>query len=140
MRRYETIYILRPNMSETEISSIIDNTTAILTSNGGTTIQLDKWGMRKLAYEIKKESLGYYVYCDYTANPAECAEMERKFRIDDSVLKYMTVKLNKDISSEEVAAVMAEIESRDAANAAAADEENAEAAVDSQDQADSAAE
>jgi small subunit ribosomal protein S6 len=119
MRRYETIYILRPNLSENEISTIIDNTTAILTSNGGAIIQLDKWGMRKLAYEIKKETLGYYVYCDYATNPAEGAEMERKFRIDDAVLKYMTIKLNDDISSDEVTTAISDIETRKAARSAA---------------------
>ena len=129
MRRYETIYILRPNLSESEISTIIDNTSAILESNGGAVINLDKWGMRKLAYEIKKEAQGYYVFCDYASNPAEVAEMERKFRIDDAVLKYLTIKLDHDIDAGGVQAARQEIEDEQAARAAEA--EAAEEASDS---------
>ena len=69
MRRYETIYILRPNLGEEEISTVIENTNAIVQQEKGTIIELNKWGMKKLAYLIKKESLGYYVYCDYAGTP-----------------------------------------------------------------------
>ncbi len=101
MRRYETIYILRPTLAEEQINTLIENTTNIIQSDNGQIIALDKWGMKKLSYPIKKESLGYYVYCDFAGTPDAVAEMERKFRIDDSVLRYLTVKLSDEITQEE---------------------------------------
>lgn len=67
MRRYETTYILRPNLGEDQFTEVIDRTNAIVKNDGGAIINLDRWGTRKLAYEIKKETLGYYVYFDYAA-------------------------------------------------------------------------
>jgi small subunit ribosomal protein S6 len=123
MRRYETICILRPTLSEEQISTLIDNTTNIITSDNGQIIELDKWGMKKLSYLIKKESLGYYIYYDFAGSPEAVAEMERKFRIDDSVLRYLTVKTSEAITAEEVAKETAELADRKAA-AALASEEN----------------
>ncbi len=119
MRRYETIYILRPTLSEDEINSIIEGTNAILGTDAGQIITLDKWGLRKLAYLIKKESQGYYVFCDYATSPANVSEMERKFRIDDNVMKYMTVKLADSITEEGIEAARGEHEAAKAAKAAA---------------------
>jgi small subunit ribosomal protein S6 len=110
MRRYETIYILRPTMSEDEVTTLIDSTNAVLATDGGQVISLDKWGLRTLAYEVKKESQGYYVYCDYATDPANVTEIERKFRIDDSVMKYMTVKLADSIDEEGIVAARGEYE------------------------------
>lgn len=124
MRRYETIYILRPNLGEEEINTIIDNTNAIILNEGGTIIQLDRWGLRKFAYLIKKESQGTYILCDYATEPAAVFEMERKFRIDDSVLKYMTVKLADDITAEKIEQAKVDIATRKAAKESGESEEN----------------
>ncbi|HIP38181.1 MAG TPA: 30S ribosomal protein S6 [Desulfocapsa sulfexigens] len=124
MRRYETIYILRPTMSEEEVNAVIENTNAILTTDGGQVISLDKWGLRTLAYLIKKESQGYYVFCDYATAPANVSEMERKFRIDEAVMKYMTIKLADSITDEGIDAARGEYEAAIAAAAEA--EEDAE--------------
>lgn len=107
MRRYETIFIVRPNAGESETTEVIDKATAIVDNTGGTVIKVDKWGLKKLAYLIKKETQGYYVYIDYAGQPASVAEMERIFRIDDRVLKYMTVKLSDSCDSEELSAALA---------------------------------
>ena len=104
MRRYEQIYILHPSLSEDQINSVIENTNQIITEESGTIISTAKWGMKKLAYPIKKELQGYYVFSDFATTPAAVAEMERKFRIDDSVLKYLSVKLADSISAEEIQA------------------------------------
>ena len=58
MRRYETIIIIRPNVAEDEIDAVINKTNSIIESDGGTIISIDKWGLRKLAYLIKKEAQG----------------------------------------------------------------------------------
>lgn len=93
MRFYETIIILQPNLAEDAIGAIIDRAKATIEGDGGSVTRIDKWGLRKLAYLIKKEQQGFYVLTEFTGTPQSVAEMERVFKIDDRVLKYMTVKL-----------------------------------------------
>lgn len=112
MRRYETIFILRPNAGEDEINRVVESTSQIILDEKGTIIEMDKWGMKKLAYLIKKESLGYYVYCDYAGTPAAVSEIERKFRIDDAVLKYMTIKTADSITEEDIQEALAAISAK----------------------------
>ncbi|MCI5150133.1 MAG: 30S ribosomal protein S6 [Candidatus Electrothrix sp. MAN1_4] len=99
MRHYETTYILRPNLGEEKFTEIIERTNGIIEGDNGTILEVnrggDLWGMRKLAYEIKKETQGYYVYMNYAAPGSTIQEIERIFRIDDNVLRYLTVKLDK---------------------------------------------
>ena len=99
MRHYETTYILRPNLGEDQFTEIIERTNAIVQDDKGSVIAVDRWGMKKLAYEIKKETQGYYVYMNYAAPGSTIQELERIFRIDDRVLRYLTVKLAEEIDS-----------------------------------------
>ncbi len=125
MRRYETIFILRPNAGEAEINRVIEMATNIIADEKGTIIEINKWGLKKLAYLVKKESMGYYVYSDYAGTPAAVAEIERRFRIDDAVLKYMTIKTAKEITAEETQNAITAVAKRDADAAARAAEEAA---------------
>ncbi len=115
MRRYETIYILRPTLGEDEITRVVESTNQIILDEKGTIIELNKLGMKKLAYLIKKESQGYYVYCEYAGSPAAVAEIERKFRIDDSVLRYLTIKTAVSISEEQIQQAVGEVTARETA-------------------------
>lgn len=114
MRRYETIFILRPNAGEEEITRVVESTTQVILDQKGSIIELNKWGIKKLAYLIKKESLGYYVYCDYAGTPAAVAEIERKFRIDDVVLKYMTIKTADAINEDQIQQAIADVTAKEA--------------------------
>ncbi len=109
MRRYETICILRPSAGEEEINRVIGSTTQIILGGQGSVIELNRWGIKKLAYLIKKESLGFYVFCDFAGTPEAVAEIERKFRIDDLVLKYMTIKTAGSITEEEIQLAIAAV-------------------------------
>ena len=122
MRRYETIFIVRPNVAEDEIEAITGKTTSIIEGDGGTILRNNNWGLKKLAYLIKKENQGYYVYVDYAGVPASVAEVERLFRIDDRILKYLTVKIADSCDPEAVKEQLA-----NAAAAMPADEDNMEA-------------
>jgi len=115
MRRYETIYILRPSLNEEEINKVIENTNQIILDEEGTIIELNKWGMKKLAYLIKKETQGFFIYCDYAGNPKAVSEIERKFRIDDSVLRYMTIKTAESISDEQIQKAVGDVSAREIA-------------------------
>ncbi len=96
MGMYETISIIMPNAGEEVIEQINEKTAKIITDTGGEILKVDNWGIKTLAYPIKKEPQGYYVYTVFSGNSDGVNEMERIFRIDDNVLKYMTIKLGKD--------------------------------------------
>ena len=102
MRHYETTYILRPNLGEDQFNEVIERTNTIITDDGGSIINLDRWGMKRLAYEIKKETQGYYVHVNYAAPGTTIDEMERIFRIDDRLLRFLTIKLNDSIDQESI--------------------------------------
>ena len=95
MRRYETISIISPNLGEDEVKAISQKTAGIIEADGGTILNVDNWGLKKLAYPIDQQQQGYYVYTEFAAVPAAVSEMERIFKIDDNVLKFMTVKLQE---------------------------------------------
>lgn len=122
MRHYETT-ILRPGLGETGFTEVMERTCAIVTADGGSIIDLDRWGLRKLAYPIKKESQGYYFCLNCAATQAAVLEMERIFRIDDRVLRYLTIKLHEEIDEAGIAEEKEKIAAAVAAKAAAAEAE-----------------
>jgi len=123
MRHYETTYILRPNLGEEQLTEIIDRTNAIVTNDGGAIIFLDRWGVKRLAYEINKEVQGYYIYLNYAAPGKTVDEIERIFRIDDRVLRYLTVKLGDTMNAESIEAEKQRIAEKAAASAVAESED-----------------
>jgi small subunit ribosomal protein S6 len=122
MRHYETTYILRPNLGEDQFTEIIERTNAIVTDDGGSIIEIDRWGIKKLAYEIKKEAQGYYVYMNYAAHGTTVSEIERIFRIDDRLLRYLTIKLADAIDEAGVNEAKEQIAARAAAEAVETEE------------------
>ena len=126
MRHYETTYILRPNLGESQFNEVIDRINGIISEFGGALVSLDRWGLKKLAYTIKKEAQGYYVYVNYAAPGETITEIERVFRIDDRVMRYLTVKLSDSIDD---AGIVAEKERIAAAAAAARAAREAEEAA-----------
>ncbi len=100
MRQYETTFILRPNLGEDQFTEIIERTCDIITGDGGVIIDTDRWGIKRLAYEIKKEVQGYYVCLNYAAPGTTIIELERIFRIDDRLLRFLTIKLADSIDAD----------------------------------------
>lgn len=121
MRHYETTCILRPGIGETGFTEVIERTCAIITADSGSVIDLDRWGIKKLAYPIKKESQGYYFCLNCAATQAAVLEMERIFRIDDRVIRYLTIKLHEEIDETGIAEEKERIAAMAAAKAAAAE-------------------
>ena len=91
MKRYETLFIVQIDLPIDELNSIIERYKTIVTALKGTIIKVEKWGKRKLAYEIKKQSNGNYVLIDFAGKSAIIDELERNFKIDDKILKFMTI-------------------------------------------------
>ncbi len=102
MRRYETIFIADNDLSEEDRSPIFEKIKDLIQQYSGLMVMVDEWGGKKLAYEIKKKARGYYVRLDYCGSGVLVNEIERFFRIDDRILKYMTVLLDKDVDIEAV--------------------------------------
>jgi small subunit ribosomal protein S6 len=102
MRRYETIIILDPDLSTEKRKPVIKRVQDVIEQQDGYLVFIDDWGSRKLAYEIKKKERGYYVRFDFCGTAAVVDEMERFFRIDDRVLKFMTVLLDKTVDIEKI--------------------------------------
>lgn len=100
MRRYETIVIIDPDLSEEARDPLFEKIKDLISRQEGFLIVSDEWGTQKLAYEIRKKVRGHYVRLDYCGTGALVSELERSFRIDDRVLKYMTVLLEKDVDVE----------------------------------------
>jgi len=100
MNRYETIFISDPDISEEIRKQLFKKTTDLIEKQNGFICLFDEWGNKKLAYQIKKKDRGHYVRIDYCGDGALVNEMERSFRIDDKVLKFMTILLDKDIDLE----------------------------------------
>lgn len=128
MRRYETVVIADPDLSEEQRVPLFERMTEIIDQEGGFLIETDEWGSRKLAYEIKGKPRGYYVRLEYCGTGPLVDELERFYRIDDRILKFMTILLEKDADVDAVKARMAEAE---AAEAEAAEEAENEAAAES---------
>jgi|SRR5690348_6119627 small subunit ribosomal protein S6 len=107
LRRYETIFILRPDLGEPTQKEAIRRFENIVRASAGEIIETDEWGFRELAYHIKGERRGFYVRMDYGGNGATMNEIERNLKLSDSVLRYLSVLVDNDI---EPAAVRAELE------------------------------
>jgi len=102
LRRYETIFIARPDLQSDEMSSLIDRYAGIIVSMDGKTVKVENWGKRRLAYPIEKMQDGVYVRIDYVATHKVVIEMERNFKIDDNVIRFQTVKLSDKVDLEEI--------------------------------------
>ena len=113
MRRYETIFIHDPDLSDDQRDSVFERVTDLIPRHDGLLVVLDKWGTKKLAYEIKKKPRGYYVRLDFCGNGLLVDEIERSFRIDDRVLKYMTILMEKAVDIEKIKEEMAQAEKAD---------------------------
>lgn len=105
MRRYETIFVARPDLSPDDLKTLFDKMTGIITQSNGQIVKFDEWGVRRLAYEVQKQSRGFYCFADYVGSQTLVKELERNLKIDDRVIKYLTVKTEDAFSPESLQAV-----------------------------------
>src|SRR5712692_4975533 len=95
MRIYEELFILKPDAPEEEIDPLIEQLTNIISSQGGNVDKSEKWGVRKLAYRVQKRNEGFYVLLQFKANPETVKELERRLRVSDIVMKFLTVRIDE---------------------------------------------
>ena len=92
MKAYEVLYIIRPDLDDEAIAATVDKFSEVVTANGGTDLSVDKWGKRRLAYEIKDYREGYYVLMNFNGEARTAQEVERIMKISDAVLRFLTTK------------------------------------------------
>jgi len=124
MRRYESLWVVNGDLPDEEVKSAIDKFSGIISSQGGTVVGLDEWGRRKLSYKIQGTIRGYYVLADFAGTSETVKELERNYRIDDRIIRFLTTKKSDKVNME---ALQAEIAAK--AKAAAPAEPEAAAPV-----------
>ena len=123
MRTYETLFILRPELQEEEVEALAKNVESQITTDGGSIVQSEIWGKRRLAYEVQKCSEGYFILVRFTAVPTFVERLENYFRLTDAVMRYLmlhfdehTLRLEesqKKRKEAELSAAAAAVKSRD---------------------------
>jgi small subunit ribosomal protein S6 len=92
MNQYETAFVVAPSLSEEETSALIHQLAEVVLGRNGQMVKQDLWGKRKLAYPINGFKEAFYVFFTYQGAPAVPAELERKFKQTDAILRFMTIK------------------------------------------------
>jgi len=100
MRKFETLLLLSPELSTETRTALIGGFKAVIEREGGKVLQEDNWGMRDLAYPVKKQMRGWYIRLEYAGPGALVAELERNIRIAEGVFKFLSVKLADDVAEE----------------------------------------
>ncbi len=95
MRKYETIFVLDPDLEEEQTQSTLEKVKGIITQANGEILKVEDWGKRKLAYEVKKKSKGHYLLIHFSGTPGLLSELERNFRVMDAVIKFQSVRLDE---------------------------------------------
>lgn len=130
MRNYESLYIIHPEVVGDELTAKVEKFQKVLTDQAAEIHKLDSWGVRKLAYPIQKVERGNYVQTLFCAEPEVIAEFERRLRLDEKILRFLTVRFTEDFPAiveaepavEEVKVSAAE-ENTDSVDAAAVEED-----------------
>ena len=95
MNHYETVFILNPVLSDTQIAETVKKFEDIIKKNGGEMVSKENWGLKKLAYAIQHKKSGFYHLFEFTAPGETIAPYEQEFRRDERVMRFLTVKLDK---------------------------------------------
>jgi small subunit ribosomal protein S6 len=97
MRIYEELFIVRPDATPEELAPLIEQLKSIITAQGGTLDKQENWGVRRLAYKLQKHSEGQYILLIFTAQASAVHEIERRLRVNDMVIKFITVRIDEKI-------------------------------------------
>ncbi|MFA5111704.1 MAG: 30S ribosomal protein S6 [Desulfobaccales bacterium] len=107
MRRYESVWVVNGDLPDEEVKSAIDKFSRIISSQGGTLVGVEEWGRRKLSFKIKTTTRGFYVLADFAGTPETVKELERNYRIDDRIIRYLTTKKSEKVNLEALQAEIA---------------------------------
>lgn len=95
-RTYEVVFIVDPNLGDDEVMRLSETVQKIITSQGGQIVKTEMMGRRHLAYVINGKKEGTYILLEIEGTGAEIAELERRMRVNDQILRYMTIRVDED--------------------------------------------
>lgn len=95
-RVYEVMYIVQPETANDDVAKLNEGIQKLIENEGGTVVRIDDIGRRKLAYEIKRKREGYYVLFEIEGSGKEIAELERRFRVNDAIMRFVTVRVDEE--------------------------------------------
>ncbi len=95
INHYEAVFILTPVLSEPQMKETVSKFSDLLVQNGGTVIEREEWGLRKLAYPIQGKTTGFYALLQFDVEPSVIATLETEFRRDERVIRFLTTRLDK---------------------------------------------
>lgn len=119
LHEYETTLIIRPDLDDSATYGIVERMETVITENGGVLLLRDDWGKRKLAYPIDKQLKGHYVLLQFLAQADLVAELERRIRITDGVVRFLTVRVADAVDADARIAEATEVRERREAEAKA---------------------
>jgi small subunit ribosomal protein S6 len=94
-KNYESVFILTPVLSEVQMKDTVDKFVNLLKDEGAEVINVENWGLKKLAYPIQKKSTGFYVLVEFIAQPSLIKKLEVEFRRDEKIMRFLTTLLDK---------------------------------------------
>jgi small subunit ribosomal protein S6 len=94
MNKYEAMYIISPTIDEEQVKALVEKFNDLISEHGEIE-KVEEWGKKKLAYEVQDQKEGYYVLVYFTANPEFPTELERNFKINENILKYLILNREK---------------------------------------------
>ena len=95
-RVYEVMYIITPETADDDVTKINETLQGVIETQGGTIVKLENMGRRKLAYEIKRKTEGHYVLFEIEGSGKEIAELERRMRVNDAIIRYITARVDEE--------------------------------------------
>ena len=95
MTKYESVLIARQDLGSSQVNNIVTEMSNVIASQGGEVVRVDNWGLKNLAYRIKKNRKGHYVLLNISAPAQAIAEYERLLRVNEDIIRYMTVKVEE---------------------------------------------
>ena len=94
MNNYETIFLVKPSLSDEEVQKTIEKIKGVIQKSGGEFTQAENWGKKKLAYEVRKEKRATYILLHFKGRGSLVTELERNYRLDESIIKFITLKVD----------------------------------------------
>ena len=107
MANYESVLIARQDLGASQVNNLVSELSEVIKAEGGEVVKVDNWGLKNLAYRIKKNRKGHYVILNIAAPASAIAEYERVMRVNEDIIRYMTVKVEEfsSVNSDKESAV-----------------------------------
>lgn len=95
-RNYESVVLINAALEDEQIEATVSRILEVISTNGGELIEADKWGRKRLAYPINKSKSGYYLVIRFKASTQLISTLERNYRLDENIIRYLTISLDKE--------------------------------------------